>query len=64
MPQSYTLDNDRIILKVYLKTVAELVEIDDTAEIKATEIGTFFAKLSCIYTFKKNKEIIEAVNVK
>ena len=64
MPQSYTLDNDIIILKVYLKTVAELIEIDDTAEIKASEIGTFFTKLSCIYMFKKNKEILEAVKVK
>ena len=64
MPQSYTLDNDRIILKVYLKTVAKLIKIDDTAEIKASEIGTFFAKLSCVYTFKKNKEILEAVKVK
>ena len=64
MPKSFTLENDRIVLKVYLKTVAELMEVDDTAEIKASEVGTFFAKLSCIYTFKKNKEILERVKVK
>ena len=55
MPRSYALDNDRIILKVYLKTVAELIEVDDTEEIKASEIGTFFGKLSCVYTLKKEQ---------
>ena len=49
MPKSCNLKGE-VILQSYMRIVAKLLEIDDTAEMKASEVNIFFAKLSSEYT--------------
>ena len=55
VPKSHNLEGDRIILQTYMRIVAKLLEMDYTAQIKASEDYTFSTKLSSEYTIREYK---------